>query len=358
MRSPPPGPVAVVAEEPEPPAGWDARTVDVPGGHVLQGAEWAAHRAEQGWRPRFLSFADGRAALLLTRRQPPLPGFLAYAPRGPVSAGDPAERVAGRAAGLAAWCRGEGASILAVDPELDASETYEHRLAEAAFRPAHEIQPSRHRMVLRFPAGADEDGLLRGVSKSSRQRIRAAEEAGTTVREDRAGEWLEPFGALMEEAAGRRHFHFQAEGSFLPWWRRVLEAGRARFFVALHGGELCGGLLAYLQGGHWATAFSADRADLRDRVPGTMHLLRWTAIRGALAAGVPAIDLGGVDLAGHRERPREGDPGWGLYQHKASFGAEWVESAPAHEVLLRPWLYRIGLSARALRRVAMRLQAR
>jgi lipid II:glycine glycyltransferase (peptidoglycan interpeptide bridge formation enzyme) len=343
--------VAVVAEEPEAPAGWDARTIDLPGGHVLQGTDWAAHRAADGWQPRYLSFADGRAALVLTRPQPPLPGFLAYAPRGPVAAGDPPQEVAARAAGLAAWARDAGATILAVDPELDASEDLERALTSARFRPTEEIQPSRHRMILRFQAGTTDDDLLAMISKSSRQRIRAAEQAGTTIVEDSAGEWLEPFGALMEATAQRRHFRFRAEGAFLPWWRRILGSGRARSFVALHDGELLGALLTYIQGGHWATAFSADRADRRETLPGTMHLLRWTVIREAHRAGVPLIDLGGVDLPGQRGRPAEGQPGWGMYQHKASFGAEWVESAPAHEIELRPWVYRAGLAARSVRRL-------
>jgi hypothetical protein len=32
------------------------------------------------------------------------------------------------------------------------------------------------------------------------------------------------------------------------------------------------------------------------------------------------MDLGGVDVAGARTEPQEGDPLYGLYQHKQSFG--------------------------------------
>ena len=346
-------PIAVTAAEREAPAGWDARTVSVPGGHVLQGRAWAEHRRRQGWQPWFLSFADGRAALLLSRPQPPLPGLLAYVPRGPVSHGDRPEQVALRAAGIAEWCRGDGGTIVAVDPELQADDGYERALAEHGFRPTEEIQPSRHRLVLSFPpvGTADaEEQLWRGVSKGTRQRIRAAEGAGLSVAEDAEGRHLEDLGTLMDATADRRGFHFRAESGFVDWWRRVLGAGQARFFIVRHDDLLIGGLLAYLQGGHFATAFSADRADLRDRFPGAMHLLRWTVIHQALGAGAPAIDLGGVDVRGARGRPSEGDPSWGMYQHKASFGAEWVESAGAHERVLRPWVYRAGLGLRAIRR--------
>ncbi|HET7678493.1 MAG TPA: GNAT family N-acetyltransferase [Candidatus Limnocylindrales bacterium] len=347
---------AEVTEVADAPAGdWDARTVAPPGGHVLQGTAWAEHRRGQGWRPRFVTFSDGRVALLLTRLQPPLPGFLAYAPRGPIAGGDPARAVAARAVALGEWVRRQGGTILAVDPELDADPAYDAALAAAGFRPTEEIQPSRHRMVLQLPAGTTEESLLAGMAKGTRQRIRKAEEGGTLVRENGAGERLAEFGTLLDATAERRHFTFAAESGFVDWWRRALGAGVAVFLVAEHGDRLLGGLVAYRQGGHLATAFSADDAGTRREHPGTMHLLRWSIIRRALAEGLPAIDLGGVDLPGHRERPAEGDPGWGLYEHKASFGAEWVESAAAHELIARPWLYRTGLLLRGARRSARRL---
>ena len=346
--------VAVISAEAAPPAGWDAETVDAPGGHVLQGTAWAAHRAAQGWTPHFVRFADTRAALLLTHPQRPLPGFAAYAPRGPISAGDAPEQVAARAAGLAEWTRREAGTILAVDPELDQSEVYDRALRAAGYRPTEEIQPSRHRMILRWSPGEDVDGIHGRIAKQTRQRIRASERAGTEVVDDARGEHLAAFAGLVDAAAERKRFNFAADRGFLDWWRRVLGAGQARFWVAIHDERVIGGLLAYRQAGHLATAFSADRADLRRDLPGTMHLLRWHAIRETLVAGCSSIDLGGVDTAGARRRPEPGDPGHGLYEHKASFGAEWVESAGAHEAVLRPWVYRTGLALRRVRRLVAR----
>jgi lipid II:glycine glycyltransferase (peptidoglycan interpeptide bridge formation enzyme) len=343
-------PARIVAVDETPPPGWDERAIDPAGGHVLQGTAWAAHRASLGWTPHYVTFDGDRVALVLTRRQPPLPGFVAYAPRGPVAAGDAAELVAARAIALAGWVRDSGGTILAVDPELDADNTFETALAGARFTETEEIQPSRHRLVLRFDRGDDDEAVFGSISKSTRQRIRAAESAGITVIEDGAGEHLDAFGELIGKTAERKHFTFSPEQGFVRWWRRVLDTPAGRFWVALHDGKLVGGLIAYRQGGHLATAFSADRADLRKELPGTMHLLRWHVIREALAAGMPSIDLGGVDVRGARHKPEKGDPTFGLWEHKASFGAEWVESAPAHEIVLRPWVYRAGLAAGRVRR--------
>ena len=147
------------------------------------------------------------------------------------------------------------------------------------------------------------------------------------------------------------------ELGYIAAWRRLIAAGQARLLVAEHDGALVGGLLLYRQGGMHATAYSADDASTRRALPGTMHLVRWTAIREALAEGATAIELGGVDLPGHREPPTADEPNHGLYVHKASFGAEWVVRTPARHIRLRPWAARIAASeawllgrARAARR--------
>ena len=345
----------VVEARSEAPQEWDALTVEAPGGHLLQGTAWAAHRGEQGWRPTFVRFDDDRAALVLTHARRPLPGFVAYVPRGPIAAGDPPEAVAARAAALADWLGGRGASILAVDPELDADPAYDAALTRAGFRPTEEIQPSRHRLVLDLPPGIDDAALLAGMSKSTRQRIHAAEGGGTSVVEDLEGRHLVAFGGFMDATARRKRFNFGSERGFTRWWRRIVGTERARFLVAERDGRLLGGLLAYRQGGHWATAFSADDATLRREHPGTMHLLRWTVIRLARDDGAPSIDLGGVDVPGARRRPEQGEPQWGMYEHKVGFGARWVESAAAHEIVLRPTVYRADVTLRDLRRRLRRL---
>lgn len=338
----------------EAPAGWDALTVEPPGGHVLQGTGWAAHRAGQGWRTWFVRFTDGRAALVLTIRQPPMPGFLAYAPRGPISAGDDPEVVARRALALARWVGRAGGTLLVVDPELDAGTGYETIIERDRFHPTEELQASRHRLILPFPAGTTESSLLAAVTKTTRQRIRAAEKAATVVSDDPAGHHLDAFAELLLRTAERKSFEVGDVAASARWWRRALDAGHARLLVARNGTQLLGGLVLYLQGGHVATAYSADDVTLRDRFPGTMHLLRWTAIRQALAAGAPFIDLGGVDAPGVRRMPVPGEPLWGLLEHKRSFAAQWVESSPAHEVVLRPWVHRAGRLARAAVGVARR----
>ena len=66
------------------------------------------------------------------------------------------------------------------------------------------------------------------------------------------------------------------------------------------------------------------------------------------------MDLGGVDVAGARREPTEGEPMWGLYQHKRSFGGEWLELTGAHERVLDANRYRMGRLASKASRILRR----
>jgi hypothetical protein len=65
------------------------------------------------------------------------------------------------------------------------------------------------------------------------------------------------------------------------------------------------------------------------------------------------MDLGGADVAGARRPPEPGEPTYGLYEHKRSFGAQWVALAGAQERVARAWRYAAGrTAARAVRVLA------
>jgi len=326
----------VTGDRSMPPPDWDARAVDVPGGHVMQSTVWGGLRARAGFEPRYLSFEDGRVALALLRRSRGLPGVDAVVRRGPARAGDDGASAAARAAGLAAWARSLGARSLFLDPELPADPAYRAEMAAAGFSEDPGLEPSIHVMRLDFAPVADAESLLHGFSKSTRQRIRSAQQAGVSVRETRDPARMADFAELLHERADVVGMRLRAGTGFVAAWQELIGAGLARLLLADHHGELVGGLLLFRQGGIMATAYSADRAERRRELPGTMHLVRWTAIHDAWAEGCPAIELGGVDLPGHRSPPQPGDPNRGLYEHKRGFGAEWLEREPAHRIVLRP----------------------
>jgi hypothetical protein len=303
--------------------------------------------------PRFVQLDDGGVALVTLRRSPLLPGLEAAVRRGPAHGGLASAALAPRAASLARWARSIGARDLFLDPERDADADYEAAMQDAGFSLAPELEPSLHVMRLDLPAGVTRGALWDGLSRSTRQRIRSAE-GHVSVREDVAGDRLEGLAELLRERAAVLGIPLQEGVGYLRGWRALLSAGLARLLVAEHAGDLIGGLLIHLHGGIHATAVSADRADRRTDLPGTMHLVRWTAICDALDASAQAIELGGVDLPGLREPPRPGDPTYGLYEHKRSFGARWVDRSPARRIVLRPWADRLATARRSMLGLARR----
>ena len=77
-------------------------------------------------------------------------------------------------------------------------------------------------------------------------------------------------------------------------------------------------------------------------LPGTMHLVRWTAIREASRRACHGHRAGRRGPAGHREPPGPDDPNHGLYMHKASFGARMGGAHAGSTPVLRPGAMRIA----------------
>jgi lipid II:glycine glycyltransferase (peptidoglycan interpeptide bridge formation enzyme) len=310
--------------------------------------------------------------LALLRPWPWIGGYSAYIPRGPSLADDP-EAAASTLLAVTERLSDEGVDVVAADPEVPAASAYPQRIAAAGFHPIEEIQPSRHRIALPLD-GLDEEAAFARIAKSTRQRIRKAEEEGiVVVRHDArlvrgdVGEGfttpgepsqiaLDAFYDLLEETGERRQFSFGPRSQFVAWWQAAHRAGHLVYLEARSpGGEPLAGLLLYRHGRRLSTVHSGDHAASRRDHPGALHLLRWRAIQLAIREDRDEMDLGGADVAGARREPREGEPMWGLYQHKLSFGGTWVELAGAHEKVLGPSRYRAGrIAARVARRLGRR----
>ena len=354
---------------------WDALTVEAPGGHVYQSLAWANHRAAAGWRPRFLVTPDDGRILSLERDWPLIGGSSAYIPRGPVPCGSEAANVpdvlARRLIVVSGALAADGVDVVAADAEVPAAERgFAAAIHAAGFVPIDEIQPSRHRIALALEPDAGEDTAFEGIAKSTRQRIRAAERSAVVVvRHDRRqaggapgdgfvapsepGEVaLDRFYDLLLETGERRQFGFGSRERFVPWWVAALRAGHLVYLEARHEtakGDVLAGLVLYRHGGRLSTVHSGDHGATRVSHPGALHLLRWRAIQLAVREGATEMDLGGVDVAGARREPVDGEPMAGLYQHKRSFGGQWLELTGAHERVADGRGYALG-------RVAQRLQ--
>jgi lipid II:glycine glycyltransferase (peptidoglycan interpeptide bridge formation enzyme) len=366
---------------------WDEHTVRAPGGHAYQSRAWAEQRARLGWTPLYV-VNDEQRALVLLRRAPLVGTASAYIPRGPVATSGDEVASADHLATLARWLAAEhGVVVLASDAEVPAAASaYAAGLRAAGFHAIPEIQPSRHRISLTIPAGADDAAVRSGVTKSTRQRFERAARDGIVVTRFDAGGWregspggqagddtngplfatppagavdgaLEGFADLLTDTGARRGFRFGPRQVFVDWWRAGLAAGMVVYLAAhdpAEPGRTLGGLLLYRHGERLSTVHSGDVADIREQHPGIMHLLRWRAIQLAIREGRAEMDLGGVDVGPEHAEPVPGSPMAGLYEHKRSFGATWVAMTGAHERVADPVRASVGRLATRLGRMVRR----
>ena len=346
---------------------WDDLTVRPVGGHVLQSRAWATYREAAGWHPRFLMGDDGSAVLALLKPWPRVKGWSAYLSRGPVPTTD-AQTLAARLDGATRYLTSQGVDVVASDPQVPASTGYATELAKIGFKPIEEIQPSRHRLSVPLGPGIDEEQALARVTKQTRQRIRQAESELQIVRWDKTvlrgavGEgfakpegdldWaLAKFHVMLVETARRRQFEILPRKRFNDWAYASYTARQSLYLEAVDKrGAPVAGLLIYRHGERLSTFLSADFDNTRDAHPGAFHLLRWRAIQLAIREGCAEMDLDGADLVGARGVPEPSDPAYGLYQHKKSFGAEWVELTGAHERVARPMRYLAGRTIATIQR--------
>ncbi len=364
---------------------WDTRTVETPGGNVYQSRTWAEQRARLGWRPRFLAFDDGYRLLSLERPWKLVGGAGAYLSRGPVAAGETAVLTAARLTAAAAYLAAHGVDVVASDAEIEAASGYPALIEAAGFRLIEEVQPSRHRVALALEPGVSEAALFGACASSVRQRVRHAERSGLRAIRwdvryaDASGDGFEVpptgdvrqrdeapshadalarddpppisstapvfnrFYDLLASTAARRGFGLGPRQAFIDWSCAALEAGHLVYLeVRSPADNLLGGATFYRHGGRLTYSHSADRADLRHSYPGVIHFLLWRAIQLAVREGLVEMDLAGVDVAGSRGEPVEGDEMYGLYAFKRSFGARWRELSGNHELVVRPVRYALG----------------
>jgi hypothetical protein len=368
---------------------WNRQAVESANGHVYQSREWAEFRAAYGWRTWPIAFDDGFRLLVIGRPERARDSGIAYprwlwsyASRGPIPEADPAIGAL-RAAVAADLLAAHGLAVLTVDGEAPAASGLGAHLAAAGFTPIEEEQVARHRMDVKLGPddlpNSDEETIFGSFGATARNAIRQVERHGLTVRRlDGGGGRLEEeygsselaefdpvepydaaavdamlrtFYAMLDATAKATSFALTSEDLFIDWSRRAIAAGHMVYLQAEHpeDGPIAGA--AFYRHGHRLTyALAGDRPGERRKYPGAVPLLVWRGIQIGLDERRTRVDLGGVDVKGARGKPDKGDPTYGPYQFRESFGARWVELTGAHRRTMRQTPRKVGsAAARALR---------
>jgi lipid II:glycine glycyltransferase (peptidoglycan interpeptide bridge formation enzyme) len=326
---------------------WDALAARSPLGDAFQSYEWGEVKRSLGWTPlRYSVELAGRRVAVVSIQERPLfrrgPGPVGrlgvhYAPRGPILLDDTPEAATAALEALRGIARARNSLALTIDPTWREDGRLAAALPGSGFRPAaREVQVSRTAMVVPLRAEEDEQHAL--LDDSTATNINKARRAGVAtervdltdaaVREPALAEFFE-----MHAATGRREDFLVRDREYeLRQWRSLGEAGLASLWFASVDGRRRSGLLL-LHSGRDVVLFAAgspDDADLRKNRAN--HLLHWSIMRWAVAAGFEGYDLGGVDTHAFPGLPADSShPLWNLFEFKRRLGAVGEVRIRAHE---------------------------
>ena len=138
---------------------------------------------------------------------------------------------------------------------------------------------------------------------------------------------------MYAETSIRDNFAIREGAYYHDVWNAFHHAGMAQPFIAAADGMPIAGLILFRFGDTAWYLYGMSRAEHRDKMPN--HLLQWEAIKWAKATGSKAYDFWGAP-----DELDPSDPMWGVYRFKAGFGATFVKSIGAWDIVARPAVYR------------------
>ncbi len=347
----------------------------------LQTPAWATVKSE--WRAESLGWYDGDrlagAGLVLYRRLPRLPRYLAYLPEGPVIDWS-TDDLGAWLTPLTAHLRSQGAFGVRMGPPVvtrrwSAAQVKEG-IADHAVHSLTQLAPTERsatgaRVVRQLeslgwrpqvaekgfaagqpqytfviplvsPGSADgvagsrrtEDDVLAGMNQLWRRNIRKADKAGVVVTHGTATD-LKAFHDLYVHTAERDHFTPRPLAYFQTMYDALGadDLGRIRLWLAHHEGDLVAATISVRVGTHAWYSYGASSSDKRD-VRGS-NAVQWAMIRGAIGEGAEVYDLRGITATLDPD-----DPHVGLIQFKTGTGGEAVETVGEWDFPLNRALYR------------------
>ncbi|GAB3273933.1 peptidoglycan bridge formation glycyltransferase FemA/FemB family protein [Sinomonas notoginsengisoli] len=197
---------------------WDA-LVNGHGGHPLQLWGWGEVKAAHHWRVERLIVRDGATAIggaqVLYRALPWPLKSLAYLSRGPVCAGEDAERVL--AAIAAAVREAHGSVALVAEPDWDAGSPGGQGLEAAGFRRTEDMILIPRTLILDL--AQTEDELMAAMSRTTRANVRKNLKGDLELRKVATEAELEQVLAIYRETAARAGFGIHEDAYYRDIWR-------------------------------------------------------------------------------------------------------------------------------------------
>ncbi len=333
---------------------WNQIISQLPGANFLQTREWAAVKAQVGWKSEDLTWKDDSgkviaAAQLLTRstrllRVGPRLG-IGYIPRGPLVNWTDRDLYARVIADLESKAREKKLVFLKIDPEVpigeDASADFTQMvpqdgelltvLSERGWKFSPEQIQFRNTMVLNLDGG--ESAWLARMKQKTRYNLRLAQKSGVVVRKASLQD-LPLLYRMFAETADRDGFIIRPQAYYVDVWSRFMQEGMAEGLIAEYAGQAIAGLVLLCFGERAWFVYGMSSGQYREKMPN--YLLQWEAMCLARDKGCKFYDLWGAP-----DTPIESDPMFGVYRFKEGLGAVLVRTVGAWDYPVRPFLYRV-----------------
>jgi lipid II:glycine glycyltransferase (peptidoglycan interpeptide bridge formation enzyme) len=274
------------------------------------------------------------AAVTLVKKKLPAGRSYWLAPRGPLFAPVTPEKQSEALKLLAAAVKKLDSRAIFWRTELARERTArEILLGGLPYKKTINLEPAQTLLLDLEPSPAE---LLAAMQPKTRYNIRLAVKKGVTVRTGTAADFSE-FWRLMKLTGARDNFrvhtdrHYQELLNFDPKFIKLYLAEYQGCAIAAALFCCWGDKVTYLHG-------ASDDAVRNVMAP---HLLQWTAITDAQAAGYSYYDFYGID-----------DQKWpGVTRFKLGFGGRRISYAGTYDLIWNPGFYKLYSWARRLRRL-------
>jgi lipid II:glycine glycyltransferase (peptidoglycan interpeptide bridge formation enzyme) len=175
------------------------------------------------------------------------------------------------------------------------------------------------------------EALLARMKSKWRYNINLAHRKGVSVIHDNSVTARRLLYEMHVRTAQRDGFLPRPRSYYLWAWDRMIEAGYAHIFLALHEERPLAGILVHVFGQKAWYQVGASETDGRSVMPA--HAAQFHAMAWAQQQGISYYDMVAIP---NLESIGEHDPMWGLYVFKSGFGSRPIEWAGAYDKVLAP----------------------
>jgi peptidoglycan pentaglycine glycine transferase (the first glycine) len=332
---------------------WNQILAQIPGGHILQTAEWGLLKQSYGWQlmPQVWRYKNGApiAAALVMLRKISIGGFgptlpLMYIPRGPLLDWKDHELRKQVLDDLKKLARQHRAVFLKIDPEviigMGTSQTPEDEQNQTGMEILDLLshsgwQPSRDQVQFPNTVWIDlippEEQLLAQMKQKTRYNVRLAERKGVTVRQGTIKD-LSLLYDMYAQTAQRDGFVIRTEDYYLKLWQIFLQKDMVVPLIAEVDGEAVAGLMLFFFSGKAWYLHGMSTHQHRKIMPN--YLLQWEAIKLARLRDCVIYDLWGAPTTFN-----ESDSMWGVFRFKEGLGGRVIRTIGAWDYIPRPFVF-------------------